>query len=56
MFIANTPDLKKFPPSIRLPHCPVNDEYFSDSDDEVQPEFTLRTIENEFANLLSLDY
>lgn len=58
MFVADIPDYTKFPPGIRLPHCPYNDDWYSDeeSDDEIMPDYTLRKINHQFANLLSLDY
>ena len=58
MFVADIPDYTKFPPGIRLPHCPYNDDWYSDeeSDDEIMPDYTLRKINHKFANLLSLSY
>ena len=58
MFVANVPDNTNFPPKIKLPHGPIHDDYFSDSEseDESQPEFTLKPLDHVHTNILSLDY
>ena len=56
--IVEVPDNTNFPPRIILPHGPIHDDYFSDSEseDESQPEFTLKPLDHVYTNILSLDY
>ena len=58
MFIANIHDTKKYPNVTMLPYKPFHNDYWSDEedDDDINPEYTLKKINNNLVNMLSLEY
>lgn len=59
MFIANIHDTKKFPNMTMIPYKPFHNDYWSDEEsdeEEINPIYTLKKINNNLVNIVSLEY